>query len=93
MSLVKEREAEGASEEVTSAATRRKGKGRVSSEERIDDFAGAPLLLLLRLAFREDGDEEYELDDSMAPADENEAMPRRERERGNETSRSKVRKE
>ena len=86
MSLAREREALGASEEATSAATKRKGRGRDSSEEMIDfaEFATAPLLLLLLLlclAFRDDGDEN-ELGDAMAPAAVKEAIP--ERERGNE---------
>lgn len=86
MSLAREREALGASEEATSAATKRKGRGRDSSEEMIDfaEFATAPLLLLLlllSLAFRDDGDEN-ELGDAMAPAAVKEAIP--ERERGNE---------
>ena len=86
MSLAREREALGASEEATSAATKRKGRGRDSSEEMIDfaEFATAPLLLLLlllSLAFRDDGDEN-ERGDAMAPAAVKEAIP--ERERGNE---------
>lgn len=85
VSLAREREALGASEEATSAATKRKGRGRDSSEEMIDfaEFATAPLLLLLllSLAFRDDGDEN-ELGDAMAPAAVKEAIP--ERERGNE---------
>jgi hypothetical protein len=86
VSLAREREALGASEEATSAATKRKGRGRDSSEEMIDfaEFATAPLLLLLlllSLAFRDDGDEN-ERGDAMAPAAVKEAIP--ERERGNE---------